>query len=163
MNLSFETVDISILSQSNVIIGQSHFIKTAEDIFELLMTSSPAVKFGLAFNEASGPCLIRTEGNDDELIQAAVKAARDIGAGHIFVLYLRNLYPISILNQLKNIQEVVSIYAATANSLQVIVAQSNIGRGIMGVIDGSSPKGVEGAQDKKDRSELLRNIIGYKK
>lgn len=162
MSLSLKVIPVRIPEGSNVIIGRSHFIKTVEDIYEVLVTSVPGVKFGLAFNEASGKRLVRFEGNDEELTKAAVEAALSIGAGHIFVLYIRNAYPINILNQLKNTQEVVSIYVATANPVQVIVAETDQGRAVIGVVDGYTPLGVEGVEDKKERLEFLRRI-GYKK
>lgn len=146
---------------SNVIIGQTHFIKTVEDIHELLVTSVPGVKFGLAFNEASGPCLVRHSGNDSELEQLAVENSRAIGAGHTFTLMMRGAFPINILPQLKALQEVCTIFCATANPLSVIVAETSSGRGILGVIDGEKPKGVETEADARDRKEFLRRI-GYK-
>uniref|UniRef100_A0A7J2U5L2 Adenosine monophosphate-protein transferase n=1 Tax=Ignisphaera aggregans TaxID=334771 RepID=A0A7J2U5L2_9CREN len=157
-----EVVDIPIPSGSNVIIGQSHFIKTVEDIYEALITSVPNIRFGLAFNEASGKRLVRYEGNDEELIKQAIEAALKIGAGHTFVLYIRNAWPINILNSIKNIQEVLRIYAASANPLQVIVIETNQGRGIIGVVDGFTPLGIESESDKRERHEFLRKI-GYKK
>jgi adenosine/AMP kinase len=153
---------VRIPEGSNVIIGRSHFIKTVEDIYEVLVTSVPGVKFGLAFNEASGKRLVRFEGNDEELVKAAIETALNIGAGHIFVLFIRNAYPINILNQLKNVQEVVSIYVATANPLEVLVAETTQGRAIIGVVDGYTPLGVETDEDKRERKEFLRKI-GYKK
>lgn len=161
MSVNIESVDLSWEEEANIVVGQAHFIKTMEDIPELLVTSVPGIQYGLAFCEASGPALIRTEGNDDELIKQAVKCAQDVGAGHSFFLILRNCYPINILNQLKNCQEVARIYAATANPLQVLVARTEQGGGIVGVVDGYSPKGVEGEDDKASRKELLRKI-GYK-
>ncbi len=163
MKLQLESVKIESKEDLNVIIGQSHFIKTVEDIYETLVTSIPQIKFGLAFNEASGPCLIRKDGTDEELIELAVKNAKKIGAGHIFVLFLKNAYPINVLNQIKNIQEVCNIYAATANELEVVIAQTDLGRGIMGVIDGNSPKGVETESDIENRKDFLRNITKYKR
>ncbi|MBN2048973.1 MAG: adenosine-specific kinase [Spirochaetales bacterium] len=145
----------------NIIVGQSHFIKTVEDISEILFTSVPDIKFGLAFCEASGPCLIRTGGNSDDLVEAAALCAETVGAGHSFFLILRKAYPINVLNQIKQCQEVARIFAATANPLQVITAETDQGRGIVGVIDGFSPKGRETDQDRKDRFSLLRTI-GYK-
>jgi Uncharacterized conserved protein len=153
---------VRIPEGSNVIIGRSHFIKTVEDIYEVLVTSVPGVKFGLAFNEASGKRLVRFEGNDEELVKAAIETALNIGAGHIFVLFIRNAYPINILNQLKNVQEVVSIYVATANPVEVLVAETTQGRAIIGVVDGYTPLGVETDEDKRERKEFLRKI-GYKK
>lgn len=161
MNLEFELVALPVPQDLNVIVGQSHFIKTVEDIAEIVAGSVPGVQYGLAFNEASGPCLVRTEGNDAELISAAQNCALSVGAGHTFYLILRNAYPINMLDRIKTCPEVCQIYCATANPVQVVVAKSDQGRGIMGVIDGSSPKGVEGAQDKADRKGLLRRF-GYK-
>jgi hypothetical protein len=162
VSLSLKVVPVRIPEGSNVIIGRSHFIKTVEDIYEALVTSVPGIKFGLAFNEASGKRLVRYEGNDEELTKAAVETALSIGAGHTFVLYIRNAYPINVLNQLKSVQEVVSIYVATANPVQVIVAETDQGRAVIGVVDGYTPLGVEGVEDKKERVEFLRRI-GYKK
>jgi adenosine/AMP kinase len=155
-------VPVKIPEGANVIIGRSHFIKTVEDIYEALVTSVPGIKFGLAFNEASGKRLVRYEGNDEELVKAAIDSALSIGAGHIFVLFIKNAYPINILNQLKHVQEVVSLYAATANPVEVIVAETDQGRAIIGVVDGFTPLGVESGEDKKERREFLRKI-GYKK
>jgi uncharacterized protein len=155
-------VPVSIPDDGNVIIGQSHFIKTVEDLYEAVVGSVPQAKFGVAFNEASGPCLVRADGNDETLQQAAVAAARAIGAGHTFVLFLRNAFPINVLNQVKACPEVCRIFCATANPLQVIVAESEQGRGIVGVIDGAAPKGVEAESDRQWRKEFLRKI-GYKR
>ncbi|MEM4696530.1 MAG: adenosine-specific kinase, partial [Desulfurococcaceae archaeon] len=138
------------------------FIKSVEDIYEAVVTSVPGVKFGLAFNEASGKRLIRFDGNDDELVKLAVESARNIGAGHVFVLYIRNAYPINILNALKNIQEVVSLYVATGNPVEAIIAETEQGRTIVGVVDGYTPLGVESDEDRRERHEFLRKI-GYKK
>ena len=146
---------------TNVIIGQAHFIKTVEDIHELMVTTVPGVKFGLAFNEASGPCLVRHSGTDPELEKLAVKNSQAIGAGHTFTLILRGAYPINVLSQLKALSEVCSIFCATANPVAVVVAETTSGRGIMGVIDGESPKGIEGDKDIADRKSFLRKI-GYK-
>ena len=161
MSLEIEPVDLHWEEGANIIVGQSHFIKTMEDIPELLVTSVPGIEYGLAFCEASGPALIRTEGSDEKLVEQAVRCARDVGAGHSFFLILRNCYPINILNQLKNCQEVVRIYAATANPLQVLVTRTDQGGGIVGVVDGYAPKGVEGEEETRSRKELLRKI-GYK-
>lgn len=160
--LTFEAVSLAVPEGSNIILGQTHFIKTVEDIAELVVTSVPGIEYGLAFNEASGPCLIRTEGNDAELVRVARENAERIGAGHLFVLLIRKAYPINILNGLKQVQEVCAIYAATANPLQAIVAQTEQGRGVMGVVDGSSPKGTEGLEDVAKRQSFLRDITGYK-
>ncbi len=146
----------------NFILGQSHFIKTVEDLYEILVTSVPGIKFGLAFCEASGACLIRFEGTDNEMRALAVENAKTIGAGHCFVIFLRDTYPINVLNAVKNCPEVCRIFCATANPCQVIVAESEQGRGIMGVIDGFTPKGVEDEDGITWRKELLRKI-GYKR
>jgi adenosine/AMP kinase len=159
MDLSL--VPIAIPEGCNVIIGQTHFIKTAEDLYEIIACTVPSAKFGIAFTEASGPCLIRTEGNDDELTTAAVGALKAVGAGHVFCIYLRNAFPINVLNQIKSCPEVCRIFCATANPLQVVVAASPQGKGVLGVIDGSPPKGVETADDRVARKAFLRKI-GYK-
>ncbi|MCD6398274.1 MAG: adenosine-specific kinase [Spirochaetaceae bacterium] len=161
MDIVTEAVQLKWEEDSNIIVGQSHFIKTVEDIPEILISSVPGIEYGLAFCEASGPCLIRTEGNNTSLIAEASACAKAVAAGHTFFLIIKNAYPINVLNQIKNCQEVVSIYAATANPLQIIVAETKQGRGIVGVVDGFSPKGVENEEDKADRKKLLRNI-GYK-
>jgi len=158
----FEVVNIEVPPGTNVIIGQSHFIKTVEDIYEALVTSVPGIKFGVAFNESSGKRLVRFDGNDDELIKMAINAALKLGAGHVFVIYIRNAWPINVLNALKSVQEVVRIYVATGNPVQVVVAITNQGRGIAAVIDGYTPLGIEGDEDKKERHEFLRKI-GYKR
>ena len=160
--LELESVRMEFPGDANIIVGQSHFIKTVEDLYEAVATTVPQAKFGLAFNESSGPCLVRTEGNDDELRAAAVRNAQAIGAGHVFVLLLRNAYPINLLPALRNLPEVCSIFCATANPVEVIVASSAQGRGVLGVIDGSPPKGVEGPQDAAARRDFLRKI-GYKR
>ncbi|MGB9725454.1 MAG: adenosine-specific kinase [Fervidicoccaceae archaeon] len=160
--LKLEVIDINIPQSANVIIGRSHFIKSVEDIYEALVTSSTSIKFGLAFNEASGKRLIRYDGNDEELISFAIEAARTIGAGHVFVIYLRNAWPINVLNALKSVQEVVSLYVATSNPVQLIIAETNQGRTILGAVDGFTPLGVESEEDVKERKELLRKI-GYKR
>jgi len=144
-----------------VIIGQAHFIKTVEDLYEAVVAAVPAVKFGVAFCEASGPCLIRHTGTDDELEAAAVRAAKAIGAGHVFVIMLGNAFPINVLNQVKAVTEVCSIFCATANEVRVIVATDGGARGVMGVIDGSAPKGVEGEPEQAERRAMLRRF-GYK-
>jgi len=160
--LDLETVRLEIPSDSNIIVGQTHFIKTVEDMYEAVVNTVPQGKFGLAFNEASGPCLTRADGNDDDLRQAAIRNAQAIGAGHVFVLILRNAYPINLLNAVQNIPEVCSIFCASANPVEVIVAKTNQGRGVMGVVDGSPPQGVEGPADVTTRKEFLRKI-GYKR
>jgi len=160
--LQFDSVRMEFPSDANIIVGQSHFIKTVEDIYEAVVGTVPQAKFGIAFNESSGPCLTRSEGNDEELRTAAVGNAQALAAGHVFVLIIRNAYPINLLNVIRNVPEVCSIFCATANPVEVIVAASGQGRGIMGVIDGNSPKGVEGPGDVAARKEFLRKI-GYKR
>ncbi|RLF20559.1 MAG: adenosine monophosphate-protein transferase [Thermoprotei archaeon] len=160
--LELKVVNVEIPEGANVIIGQSHFIKTVEDIYEALVNSSPHLKFGFAFNEASGPRLVRKDGNDPELTEAAVKAALNIGAGHIFVIYLRNGYPINVLNSLKMVPEVCRIFCATANPLQVLIAETEQGRGVIGVVDGYTVLGVEGSKEEEERKQFLVKI-GYKR
>jgi len=161
MSVRLHVIPVKIPQGANIIIGRSHFIKTVEDIYETLITSVPGIKFGLAFNEASGKRLVRYEGNDEELVKASIETALNIGAGHVFVLFIRNAYPINVLNQLKHVQEVVSLYVATGNPVEVIVAETDQGRTIIGVVDGYTPLGVESAEDKSERREFLRKI-GYK-
>jgi uncharacterized protein len=145
----------------NLVLGQSHFIKTVEDLHEVLAGSSPATRFGLAFCESSGPRLVRRSGNDQGLVELATKNALAIGAGHSFIVFLRDAFPVNILNAIKQVPEVCQVYCATANPLSVIVAETEAGRGILGVIDGGSPFGVETDDDVTQRKELLR-AIGYK-
>ncbi len=159
--MELTTVRMRIPENANLILGQTHFIKTVEDLYEVMVNTVPGIKFAIAFNEASGPCLVRVEANDDELRQAAVENAQAIGAGHVFVVLLRQGYPVNVLGRIKDCFEVCSVYCATANPVEVVVAQSEQGRGVLGVIDGHSPKGVEGPADVKHRKELLRQI-GYK-
>ena len=161
MDVNVSAVPLSWTEGANIIVGQSHFIKTAEDIAEIIASSVPGARYGLAFCEASGPCLIRTEGNDENLIADAVRAARDVAAGHSFFLVLSNAYPINVLTQIKACQEVCRIFCATANPLQVLVGSTDQGKGILGVIDGFAPKGVEGEKDKTERRSMLRKF-GYK-
>jgi adenosine/AMP kinase len=161
MAYEVQAVELAWDEGANIIVGQSHFIKTAEDIAEILNCSVPGVEYGLAFCEASGPCLIRTEGNDEKLIAQATECARRVGAGHSFFLVLRKAYPINVLNQIKSCPEVARVYCATSNPLQVLVVETGQGRGIVGVVDGFAPKGVEGPADKRERRELLRKF-GYK-
>src|SRR5438093_11134038 len=151
--IELESVRMKFPEETNIIVGQTHFIKTAEDMYEAVVNTVPQAKFGLAFNESSGPCLTRAEGNDEELRNAAVANAQALGAGHVFVLILRNAYPINLLNVVQNIPEVCSIFCATANpanALEVIVAKAEQGRGVMGVIDGSPHTGAEGPADSAD-------------
>jgi adenosine/AMP kinase len=155
-------VRVNIPEGVNVIFGQTHFIKTVEDLYEALKTSSMSLKFGIAFCEASGKRLIRSDGNSNELIEMAEKAAFDIGAGHTFIVYLKDGFPVNVLNQLKSVPEVCHIYCATANQLQVLVAETDLGRGVIAVIDGEPPLGIETDDDKAERKEFLRKI-GYKR
>lgn len=159
--MELESVRMEIPENANLILGQSHFIKTVEDLYEALVNTVPGVKFAIAFNEASGPCLVRVEANDDELRRAAVANAQAVGAGHLFVVLLRGAFPINVLGRVKDVFEVCSIYCATANPVEVIVASTAQGRGVLGVVDGSSPQGVEGPADVAKRREFLRQI-GYK-
>lgn len=144
----------------NVVVGQSHFIKTVEDLHEACV-HVPGMKFGIAFNEASGPCLVRRSGNDASVVDVAVRGAEAIGAGHVFVVAMRDAFPISVLNAIKAVPEVCRIFCATANPLEVVVGESEQGRGVLGVIDGSSPKGVETDEDEAERKAMLRRF-GYK-
>ena len=160
--LELKTVKIEKPEDVNFILGQSHFIKTVEDIAEAVVGSVPGAKFGLAFCESSGECLVRVEGNNEELKELAVKNALAIGAGHSFILFLRDCFPINVLNAIKDLQEVCSIFCTTANPAEVIIAESPTGRGIMGVIDGARPKGVEGPEGIHWRIALLRKF-GYKR
>lgn len=159
--MEFQIVEIEKPAEVNLILGQAHFIKTVEDIYEAIVSSVPGAKFGLAFCEASGPALIRHMGTDMELEDLAVKNLQKIGAGHSFLIFLRNFYPINVLNAIKHVSEVVNIFAATANPLKVIIVEEGEGRGIVGVIDGVKPKGVEEEKDVAYRKEFLRKI-GYK-
>jgi adenosine/AMP kinase len=161
MALEVQGVSLQWEDGCNIIVGQSHFIKTVEDVAEIMNSSVPGVEYGLAFCEASGPCLIRTEGNDEKLVGEASECARRVGAGHSFFLVMRKAFPINVLNQIKSCQEVARIFCATSNPLQVLVVETDQGRGIVGVVDGFAPKGVEGSQDKKARKEMLRTF-GYK-
>jgi hypothetical protein len=159
--LELKLVEINKPEDANIILGQGHFIKIVEDIYEVLVNNVPGIKFGLAFAESSGACKIRSEGNDSDLKKLAIENCLNIGAGHSFVILLKNAYPINVLNALKNIPEVCSIYCATANSVKVIVVQATDGCGILGVIDGLRPKGVEDSADISWRKDFLRKI-GYK-
>lgn len=156
------SVRVEFPENTNVIIGQSHFIKTVEDIYEAVVGTVPQAKFGIAFCEASGPCLIRVDGNDETLKKVASDNAAKIGAGHTFVVVVRDAYPINLLDRIKAVQEVCCIFCATANQLDVVVADNERGRGIIGVIDGERPKGVEGPKDVEDRKAMLRKF-GYKR
>jgi adenosine/AMP kinase len=160
--MDLKTVRLVIPENGNIIVGHSHFIKTVEDLYEAIVNTVPQMKFGIAFNEASGDCLIRVDGNDPELEGIATENAQAIAAGHTFVIALRNGYPINILGRIRDLPEVCNIFCATANPVEVILAESEQGRGILGVIDGSSPKGIESANDREWRHGLLRKI-GYKR
>ncbi len=159
--MEFRVYKVPMPEETNLIVGQTHFIKTAEDLYEVLVGSVPGIKFGLAFCEASGPCLVRSEGNDPDLKKLAAQSAFDIGAGHTFIIYLKNAYPINVLNAIKNCPEVCKIFCATANPTQLIIAETEQGRGIMGVVDGFVPKRVETEDEVKERKQFLRKI-GYK-
>ena len=160
--MELKTVALVIPENGNIILGQSHFIKTVEDVYEAIVNSVPQMKFGVAFCEASGACLIRADGNDDELKALAVKNAQAVAAGHTFVVCMREGYPINVLTRIKDVPEVVGLYCATANPVEVVIAETAQGRGVMGVIDGFAPKGVEGAGEIEWRHSLLRKI-GYKR
>ena len=160
--MELSTVPIEKPDDLNVIVGQAHFIKTVEDLHEALAGTSPHLRFGIAFCEASGPCLVRRSGNEDDLVELATSNARAIGAGHSFVVFVREGFPVNVLNAIKAVSEVCTVYCATANPVEVIVAETELGRGVLGVIDGYKPKGVEGEQDAAWRRDLLRKI-GYKR
>jgi len=160
MNLT--TVRLEIPENANIIVGQSYFIKTVEDIYEAIVNTVPQMKFGIAFNEASGACLTRVDGNDAAMKENAARNAQSIAAGHTFVVSMRDGYPINVLGRIRDIPEICTIFCATANPLEVILAETEQGRGILGVIDGSSPKGVETEADAEWRHSLLRKI-GYKR
>ncbi|MCD6484045.1 MAG: adenosine-specific kinase [Candidatus Odinarchaeota archaeon] len=162
MSIKMNVVKVKVPEGTNVILGQSHFIKTVEDIYEAMVNTVPNIKFGLAFCEASGDKLIRYDGNDDELVKDAVQVARDVGAGHFFVLFIKDAYPINVLQRLKTVPEVVTIFCATANPVEVIIGETQQGRAILGVVDGFTPLGVEDEEKKKERHVFLRKI-GYKK
>ena len=159
--MELKTVTIEKPADVNFILGQSHFIKTVEDIHEALVTAVPKIKFGLAFCESSGPALVRWSGTDTEMIELAKKNALALSAGHSFIIFLKDCYPVNVLNVVKNVPEVCNIYCATANPVEVIIAETAQGRGILGVIDGVKSKGVEGEREIQERKEFLRKI-GYK-
>ncbi len=159
--MEIKTLKIEVPKDCNVIIGKSHFIKTVEDIHELLVNCVPNIKFGLAFCEASGKCLVRYSGNDEELIELAKEKAFEIACGHSFIIFIKNAYPVNILPRLKLVPEIVTIYCATANPIELIIAETEQGRAILGIIDGFKPKGMEKEEDIKERKELLRKF-GYK-
>jgi len=162
MDIKIEKVKIEAKEGINVIIGISHFIKSVEDLYEALVNSVPNIKFGLAFCEASGDRLVRYDGNDEELIELAKKKALEIGAGHGFIIFIKNAYPINVLDRIKAVPEVLTILAATANPLEVLIAETEQGRAIIGIVDGYKPLGIEDEEKIKERKEFLRKI-GYKK
>ncbi|MEM0058716.1 MAG: adenosine-specific kinase [Candidatus Bathyarchaeia archaeon] len=159
--VKLEVVKIEVPKDCNVILGTAHFIKTVEDLYEALVNSVPNIKFGIGFCESSGPCLVRHEGNDEELRRLAAEKAFELACGHSFIIFIKNAYPINVLDKIRKVPEVCTIYAATANPLQVIVAETEQGRGILGVIDGFRSKGIEKEEDIRARKEFLRKI-GYK-
>lgn len=159
--MELKTVKIETPEDCNVILGMAHFIKTVEDLYEALVNAVPAIKFGIGFCESSGPCLVRSEGSDKELKKLAENQVLKLGCGHCFIIFLKNAYPINILDKIKQVPEVCTIHAATANPLEVVVAETDQGRGILGVIDGFKTKGIETEKDVKARREFLRKI-GYK-
>lgn len=160
--MNIEAVRVEKEDAMSVILAQSHFIKTVEDAYEAIITSHPSIRFGIAFNESSGPRLVRTDGNDSDLIQVAERNARRIGAGHLLVIVISGAFPINVLRAIREINEIACIYCATSNPLSVLVAVEGEARGVLGVMDGLSPLGVEGEKEKKERHELLRKL-GYKR
>jgi uncharacterized protein len=160
--MELKAIRLEIPEGGNLILGQSHFIKTVEDLYEAIVNTNPQMKFGIAFNEASGPCLTRSDGNDEGLRQLAIRNAAAVAAGHTFVLVMRDGFPINILGRIKEVPEVCGIFCATANPVEVIVAETEQGRGVMGIVDGSSPRGVEDQDGVRQRNEFLRKI-GYKR
>ena len=160
--MELKTVKMEIPEGANIVIGQTHFIKSVEDLYEVMVGHVPNAKFGIAFCEASAACLVRTEGNDKELIEIAVRNASSLASGHTFVILMKDAFPINVLNAIKDCQEVCSVFCATANPVEVVIAETELGRGVMGVIDGSVPKGTEKEKDIRDRKALLRKF-GYKR
>ncbi len=161
VSMEIKVVEVDNPRELNLVLGQAHFIKSVEDLHEALVTAVPGIKFGIAFCEASGPALVRYSGTDQKLIDLAVGNAEEIGAGHAFIIFLDGTFPINVLNRIKQVPEVCSIYCATANAVQVVIAETEKGRGILGVVDGISPKGVETETDIAERKSFLRKI-GYK-
>lgn len=159
--MEIKSVKIEVPEGCNIILGMSHFIKTVEDLYEALVTSIPGIRFGLGFCESSGPCLVRHAGTDGELEKWAAEKAYEIGAGHSFIVILRGVYPINVLNAVKMVQEVCTVHCATANPIEVLIVETEQGKGIIGVVDGFKSKGIEGGEDVKSRKEFLRRI-GYK-
>ncbi len=160
--MELKAIRLEIPEGGNIIFGQTHFIKSVEDIYEAIVNASPQIKFGVAFNEASGPCLTRVDGNDEDLKAVAARNAAAVGAGHAFVVVLRDGFPINVLNHIQQVPEVCSIYCATANPAEAIVVETELGRGVLGVVDGFPPKGLETEADAKRRKDFLR-MIGYKR
>jgi adenosine/AMP kinase len=160
--MELKAIQLTIPENGNIILGQSHFIKTVEDIYEAIVNTSPHIRFGIAFNEASGDRLTRVDGNDEDLKQIAIRNATDVAAGHVFCVTLRDGFPINVLGRIQQAPEVANIFCATANPVQVIVAETEQGRGVLGVVDGFSPKGVETPEDVARRVELLQKF-GYKR
>lgn len=160
--LNLHAVPLAIPENANIILGQSHFIKTVDDLYEAMINSAPGIKFGVAFNEASGSCLTRSDGSDPEMREAAIDIATAVAAGHFFAIVMRDSFPINVLKSVQAAYEVCNIFCATANPVQVIVAETEQGRGVLGVIDGSSPKGVETDEDIEKRRSFLR-MVGYKR
>jgi adenosine/AMP kinase len=159
--LEFKTVKIQTPKDCNIIVGTAHFIKTVEDLYEALVNAVPNIKFGIGFCESSGPCLVRHEGNDEELRRLAREKAFEIACGHSFIIFLKNAYPINVLDKIKEVPETCTIHAATANMLEIVIAETEQGRGIIGIIDGLKSQGIETEKDIKARREFLRKI-GYK-
>ncbi len=159
--MDIKMIKIQRPDDTNIILGQSHFIKTVEDLYEALVNTVPNIKFGIGFCESSGPCLVRTDGNDPELVNLAAQNAFTMSCGHSFIIIIRNAYPINVLKAIKDVYEICNIYCATANPVEVLIAETEMGRGILGVIDGEKSKGVETEKDKQDRKSFLRKI-GYK-
>lgn len=161
MPVEIKSVRLEFPADANIVFGQAHFIKAAEDLYEVMVNSVPGARFGIAFCEASGPCLVRVEGNDPELKQVAARNALAVGAGHSFFVVMRNAYPINVLSRIRDCPEVCGIFCATANPVEVLVAERGNGRAVLGVVDGASPQGVEGEADVRKRKEFLRGL-GYK-
>ncbi|NIO74448.1 MAG: hypothetical protein GTN69_00805 [Armatimonadetes bacterium] len=159
--MELKTVHIDVPTDCNVVVGMAHFIKTIEDLYEALKNAVPNIEFGIGFCESSGPCLVRREGNDDELRTLAANTALELACGHSFIIFMKNAYPINLLDKIKQVPEVCNVYAATANPLEVIIAETKQGRAILGVVDGLKSKGIETEADVQARKDFLRQI-GYK-
>ncbi|KAF5076447.1 adenosine-specific kinase [Methanobacterium aggregans] len=161
MDLELKMVKVDVPEECNIILGQSHFIKTVEDIYEAIFNTVPQAEFGIAFGEASGDCLVRWAGNNPELVKLAREKMLELACGHAFIVYLKNAYPLNVTQRIKSVPEVVNLFCATANPVEVIIAETKQGRGIIGVVDGLKPVAIENDEDVKERQKLLRNI-GYK-